>query len=177
MEFGWVFGFSELSGSSPDFGLWIRGIIHSTHLMLLVDGVTVMEPTSGPISQHSWFTRWSGFELDFRVFGFLQFETRSRLVDQGNNSQHSSDAFGRPVTSSGIHSCPDFVTFKVHMVVGILFGFLILGIPRLESKRSACRPGGRGHPHTDGCGPTVSTAFARKPWLAVYRAHSDSCTV
>ena len=122
----------------------IRGIIHSTHLMFLVDGVTVMEPTSGPISQHSWFTRWSGFELDFRVFGFLQFETRSRLVDQGNNSQHSSDAFGRPVTSSGIHSCPDFVTFMVHMVVGILFGFLIFGIPRLESKRSACRPGGEG---------------------------------
>ena len=141
MGFGWVFGFSELSGSSPVFGMWIRGIIHNTPLMLLVDGVTLMELTRGPISQHSWFTWWSGFELDFRVFGFLKFGTRSRLVDQGDNSQHSSDAFGRPGNSSGVYSWPDFATFMVHMVVGILVGFWIFGIPRLESKRSACRPG------------------------------------
>ena len=144
--------------------------------MLLVDGVTLMELTRGPIFQHSWFTWWSGFELDFRVFGFLKFETRSWLVDEGANSQHSSDAFGRPGNSSGVYSWPDSVTFMVHMVVGILVGFGIFEIPRLESKRPACPPGG-GHPHTDGCGSTVSTAFARKPWLAVYRAHSVSCTV
>ena len=147
MGFGWVFGFSELSGSSPDFGLWIREIIHSSHLMLLVDWVTVMELTRGPISQHSWFTWWSGFELDFRVFGFLKFGTRSRLVDQGDNSQHSSDAFGRPGNSSGVYSWFDSVTFMVHMVVGILVGFGIFGIPRLESKRSACPPGGVSSTH------------------------------
>ena len=35
-----------------------------------------------------------------------------------------------------------FATFMVHMVVGIFVGFWIFGIPRLESKRSACRQGG-----------------------------------
>lgn len=122
--------------------MWIRGIIHSTNLMLLVDGVTFMELTRGPISQHSWFTWWSGFELDFWIFGFLKFDTRSRLVDQGDNSQHSSDAFEHPDNNSGFHSWPDFVKFVVHIVVWIFVGFLIFGIPRFESKRSACRPGG-----------------------------------
>ena len=70
------------------------------HLMLLVDGVKVTKLTREPNSQYSWFTWWSGFELYFRIFGFLKFGTRSRLVDQGDNSQHSSDAFGRPGNSS-----------------------------------------------------------------------------
>ena len=172
MGFGWVVGLSELSGSSPDSGLWIRGIIHSTHLMLLVDGVTLMELTRGPISQHSWFTWWSGFELDFRVFGFLKFGTRSRLVDQGDTSQHLSDAFGRPGNSSGVYSWP------VRDIYGSHGGrdfcrILDFWNPQVGVQAFGLSTRG-GHPHTDGCGPTVSTAFARKPWLAVYRAHSDS---
>ena len=63
---GRISGFSEFL-SSPDSGLPISGIIHSTDSLLLQARVTILELTRGPISQIVWCTWWSDFSW---IWGF-----------------------------------------------------------------------------------------------------------
>ena len=53
-------GFSEFS-SSPDSGLPISGILHSTDSLLLQARVTILELTRGPISRNLLSKWWSAF--------------------------------------------------------------------------------------------------------------------
>ena len=63
---GRISGFSEFL-SSPDSGLPISGIIHSTDSLLLQARVTILELTRGPVSQNLWCTWWSDFNW---IWGF-----------------------------------------------------------------------------------------------------------
>ena len=53
--------FRGFPGLSPYFGLPTRGTSHNNHLVVLNARVTVLEVTSGPVSQHLWSTWWSDF--------------------------------------------------------------------------------------------------------------------
>ncbi len=77
-----------------------------------------------------------------RIFGFVGFGSRFRLVDRGDNSPHPSGAFGCMGNSSGACRRPNFSTFMVHMLVGFLIDFSIFGILMSESK---FRSGGQGY--------------------------------
>ena len=84
--FGRIFGFSDLSGLSPDLGLAIGLYIRNTHLVLANTWATVLELIHGPISRHFWFTWWPDLWPDFRFVGFLGFECSFGPGDRGMRS-------------------------------------------------------------------------------------------
>jgi len=143
----WIFVFWHLSSVRTDIAPSIRGIIHNTQVVLLDARVTVLEPHRGQISRHFWLAWWSDF---WSIFGFSDFPG---LVIY----------FAPPIR--GIINHTQAMLLNVWVTV--------LGPTRGDISRHfwvAWWPG---------FGPafresTVSTAFARKPWLTVYRAHSGS---
>ena len=139
------FGFSDLSGLRIYDVSPVRGIIHNTQVILLNAWVVVLELNRSQISRHFLPAWWSEFWSIFRIFGILGFEQGFDPADQENHSQHPGDAFEHLSHSSGAN--------------------------RGQSSRHLCPHGGRIFAPRC-CVSTVSTAFARKPWLTVYRAHS-----
>ena len=62
-----------------------------------------------------------------RIFGFSEFSSLGSdfaLSIGGDHSQQASDDCERVGCSYGAYPWPDFSTFMVHMVVGLLVGFL-----------------------------------------------------
>ena len=146
--FLWIFVGWDLSSVMTDIAPSVRGIIHNTQVVLFNVRVTVLEPNRGQISRHFWSAWWSDF---WRIFGFSDFPGFGIY-------------FAPPIR--GIISNTQTMLLNVWVTV--------LGATRGDISRhfwSAWWPD---------FGPafresTVSTAFARKPWLTVYRAHSGSC--
>ena len=88
--------FSESSSLSPYFGPFIKGFIQHTHVVLSVAVVSVLEPAHGQIFRHLWSTWWSGFWLDFRVFGILDL---SQDFARGTYLQPSRGNLGQQFTA------------------------------------------------------------------------------
>ena len=115
---------------SPDFGLSIGGIIHTSNLVLLDACVAILELNHYTVSLNFWSAWWSDFCVDFRALGFVGCEDRSRHVYQGNHSRHPDGAFERPGARPGAQSWTDFSTFLVSMVVKFFVDFQVFGFPR-----------------------------------------------
>ena len=140
-----IFVLEDLSSARADFDTSIRGIIHNTQVVPLHARVPDLEPNRGQISPHFWSAWWSSC---WSIWGFRVSPVWVDIspAEQGVINDTQAMFLNVRVTVLGLIHCD------------ISRHFWSAWWPDLAPHRES----------------TVSTALARKPWLAVYRAHSGT---